>query len=190
MESIIDLSTVNAEWSRATDVRGRPGAFLHLRDRSGAEAGVGFLPEEVRDDEAFETRLRGLKDALLKVAAWRLAVERLLTTIQPWSEALPGNPLVRREPVRVVEARSGGYETSKLVITRGGREMRVMPVAAWALGADGRVDMIGPDDTAVLEYARATDSWRHVPNDLPYRELPLTEVLFRELAETCLGEHD
>jgi hypothetical protein len=88
----------------------------------------------------------------------------------------------------VVEEKSGEYEIPELMVIRGSAGMVITPIGAWVLGADGRVDMIGPGDRAILEYTQATDSWYHVPNHLPYRELPLTESLFRDLAEACLDD--
>lgn len=188
VESIIDIPTADAEWTRATNVRGNTGAMLHLRDRSGAESSAGFLPEDFGDETRFESRLRGLKDALLKVGTWRRAVDRLLTALRPWCESLPGSPAVRREPVRVVEAQSGDYESALLTLTRAGRTVRVCPIAAWVLGFDGQVNIVGANYRGALYYKRTGNEWVHVPDGLPYRELPLTESLFHDVVEACFDD--
>jgi hypothetical protein len=140
----------------------------------------------LKNEAELASRLSNLNTALRKVRDWRKAVDALFATIRPWCASLSGGSYVKETTGWVVEEQSGGYEIPELMVIRGSAGMVITPVAAWVLGADGRVDMIGPGDRRILHYTRATDSWYHVPNDAPYREIPLTEPLFRELAEACL----
>lgn len=184
----IDLATARAEWRRATDARGRPLAELHLRDQFDGQATAGFAPDEFRNDTQLEYRFRDLKAALVRVAEWRRHVRALFATLRPWCEGLPGHPLVREEPWAAVEERSGEYETTRLEVRRAGQVLTITPVGAWVVAADGRVDMAGPGDRAVLLYDAPAGRWYHVPNYLPRREQPLDEPLFRQLAEDCFDD--
>lgn len=187
LEGIIN-GTAAAEWRKGTDWRGQSAAQLRLRDPSGARVGADLLPVEFNNAVRLEGRFRDLRDALRTVRHWRAAVGCLFATMRPWCESLPGDPAVCSNVERVQEEASGEYLVRQLFVIRVSRLMTITPVGAWVLAADGRVDVIGPGDRAILHYFRATDSWFHIPNDAPYRELPLTESLFRELAEACLDD--
>jgi hypothetical protein len=185
LESIINGSAAEAVW-QLDGGDGRPGLNLYLRDQSGKRGSATFEPFELKSESVLAARLGTLGDALRKVGEWRRAVESLFARIRPWCASLPGNPHMTDGSTTVAEEQSGWYDVPELTVVRGRATLTITPVAAWVVGADGQVNMTGPGDRAVLEYTRATDSWYHVPNYLPYRELPLTESLFRELAEACL----
>jgi hypothetical protein len=195
LESIINGSAAQAEWRRGTNWKGQPAVLLRLLDPSGARAGADFLPVEFKNDQQLGERLRELKEAILKVHHWRIAVEKLFTAFRAWCDRLPKKErrgatypvLVLGETIRVAEGLSGEYDISQLVVKRIST-VRITPVAAWVVGWDGRVDLIGPGDRSNLLYRQGAGRWYHVPNDLPYRELPLTEALFLDLVETCLDE--
>lgn len=180
--------SATAEWRKGTNWEGKPAAQLRLHDATGAQAGADLLPFEFLTPDKLEARFRDLRDALQVVRDWRAAVAQLFATLRPWCAALPGAPEVRESEIVVTERRSGSYTAPQLVVVRNHRAMLVYPVGAWVLGADGRVDLKGPGDRRMLHYSRATGSWCHVPNDAPYRELSLTEALFRELAEACFDD--
>jgi hypothetical protein len=187
LAAAVNGSVAEATWGLDTSGRS-PRVLLRLRTGEGRPfGGAEFDPVDVRYYPArFADGLGELGAALRTVTDWLPVVGRLFDRLVPWCEALPGDPVVTRGVCYVEEAQSGGYEAPELRVGHGGREMFIRPVAVWVIGWDGRVDMIGPDDRAVLHYTRATDSWHHVPNYLPYRELPLTAALFRELTEACL----
>ena len=186
LETAIGPSAIEATWELNGEP-GRPSLILRLRDQKGKlTSSATFATTELKNESDLTTRLSQLNEALLTVAEWRKIVEALFARIRPWCISLPGGSYVTDKSGWVEEERSGGYEVSELIVTSGGAGMIITPVGAWILGADGRVDINGPGDRRVLHYLRATDSWYHVPNDGPYRELPLTEMLFRELAEACL----
>lgn len=174
--------TATAEWRKGTNWEGKPAAQLRLRDASGARAGADLLPFEFLRPDKLEARFRDLRNALQIVRDWRAAVADLFAAIRPWCESLPGGPMVTEELTRVAEEASGEYEIRLLTVTLGQRVMRIRPDAAWVVGWDGLVSMAGPGDLCRLCYLRAEGAWYHIPNGLPYRRLPLTEALFRELA--------
>lgn len=187
LETAINGAAAQATWELNCEGRW-PNLTLRLRDRTGSRSSATFPAVLLKNEDELTSRLGSLKAALLKVAEWRKAVAAFFGTIHPWCESLPGNPVVTEEPIRVVEGPSGEYEATQFVVAVNNQEFRIRPVAAWVVGFDGMVEVAGPADRAMLYYTRATDSWCHIPNYLPYRELPLTESLFRELVEACLYE--
>ncbi|MDB5309868.1 MAG: hypothetical protein JWO38_4070 [Gemmataceae bacterium] len=191
LETAIDGSAAEATWELNGEP-GRPNLILRVRDPEGYRSSATFAPVELKNETGLTSRLGDLNEALLRVAEWRKAVDTLFARIRPWCEALSGSPAVCKNINLVREERSGEYLVRELfVIPIGGDRlidplMVFTPVAAWVVGWDGRVDMTGPGDRYILNYSRAAGAWYHVPNYLPYRQLPLTETLFRELAEACL----
>ena len=195
LEEIINGSATVAEWSAGKNWKGQLAALLRLQDRSGARVGADLLPVEFKNEHHLGERLRALKDAIGKIHDWRTAVEKLFTAIRAWCDKLPPRKvrgttyqvLVFENTILVAEGPSGEYDIAQLEIKRISA-VRVTPVAAWVVGWDGRVDLTGPGDRCILLYRQNEKMWYHVPNDLPYREMPLTEVLFLDLVETCLDE--
>ncbi len=178
--------TATAEWRKGTNWEGKPVAQLRLSDATGARAGADLLPFEFLSPDKLEAKFRDLRDAFQIVRDWRAAVAELFATIRPWCESLPGNPRVHEEPLCMIEGESGEYETTQLVVMRGRWTLHIKPVAAWVVGWDGMIGMNGPGDRYMLYYSRAKNAWFHTPNNLPYRELLLTEALFRKLAGDAL----
>ncbi len=186
--SSVGLTTSEAIWE-LNGLPGRPSLILRLRDQDGKLTSSGtFALNVFKNETELTARLSDLNHAMYKVAEWRKAVRVLFERIRPWCETLTGGSYVKEKTSWVEEEQSGFYEVSELIVIRGERGMFITPVGAWVLGADGRVDMVGPGDRAVLEYAASKDSWFHIPNDAPYRELAFNESLFRELAEACLDD--
>lgn len=184
LEAVID-GTATAEWRKGADRFGWPATHLTLREPSGARVGATLLAAELRNEAEVEERFRGLKTALETVRDWRVAVARLFATIRPWCETLPGVSAVAEETIRAAEGESGEYEISQLVVTAGRWPMRIYPMAAWVVGWEGLVMMSGMG-RAALYYSRANSAWYHIPDNIPYQEVPLTEALFRELAGAIL----
>jgi hypothetical protein len=180
--------TATAEWRKGTNWEGKPAVQLRLRDGTGARVGADLLPAELANPTGLETRFYHLRNALETVREWRAVVAGLFATIRPWCERLPGKPRVSEHTLQVAEGESGEYEVTELSVARGDRTLRIGPVAAWVIGWEGLVGMYGPSDRAMLYYSRDRGAWFHIPNYLPYRELPLTEPLFGELAEACLDD--
>lgn len=169
-------------------VDGRPGLTLRLRDQAGYRSSASFAPLELRNDTGLTSRLTSLGEAMRRVVEWRKTVDLLLDRLRPWCVSLPGEPAVCKNVSRVSEQQSGEYLVLGLIVARGNRLMTITPVAAWVVGWDGLVEMNGPGDRATLVYSRDTNEWYHIPNYLPYRQLPLTERLFRDLAVECLDD--
>jgi hypothetical protein len=180
----IDPSVTSAVW-QFNGAEGRPGLNLYLRDQTGSRSSATIPSVVLKNEAELTARLANLNEAFRTVRDWRKTVAAFFATIRPWCVALPGNPRVQDGSKTVIEDRSGGYEVPELMVLCGRGALIITPVGAWVLGADGRVDMVGPGDRRVF-HSRATDSWYHVPNDAPYREIPLTESVFRDSAAACL----
>lgn len=182
LERVFD-GTADAEWRMGADRLTRRAAFLALRDPTGARAGANVFSTELYDADRLEARVRELKTALEMVRDWRVVVDRLFATIRPWCETLPGVTAVAVEPIRVAEGESGEYDINQMVLTAGRWPVRIYPLGAWVVGWEGAVRIAGLGDH-VIYYSRAQDAWYHIPNHIPYREIPLTEELFRQLVES------
>jgi len=83
-----------------------------------------------------------------QVESFRKAVEYLFTEIDSWLAASPLK--TRREDMQINEEASGAYNIQKLLIedAAGKKIAELVPVAAFVLGADGRVDLDGKYDIA------------------------------------------
>lgn len=182
----IDLATGEGTWELAADQYGRPILRLRLRDQFGGQGTADFVPEELQHEAHLTRRLHSLKAALLYVGQWRDRLQQLFTSIRQWCQQLPGGAFIQEEPLTLREERSGEYEVSRLLIFSGGQTMRVEPVAAWVVGADGRVDLKGLGGPLVLLYVQQDGGWFSLQNQFPMAMSPLTETLFLQLAEACL----
>jgi hypothetical protein len=153
LKGAIDLDTAEGTWDLGKDDRGRPLLVLRLRDAFNGECTAAFAPDEMGNDSHLASRFRDLKGALLRVGQWRGQLQALFATVRPWCLGLTGAH-VREEPMCLSEERSGTYEASRLLVTSNGRTMRVQPVAAWVVGAEGRVDLKGVGESFTLVYSR------------------------------------
>ncbi|MEW6235906.1 MAG: hypothetical protein AB1656_11005 [Candidatus Omnitrophota bacterium] len=90
-----------------------------------------------------------------QVESFRKAVENLFTDIESW---LSPSPLkTRREEIQINEEASGAYTIQKLLIedASGKKIAELVPVAAFVVSADGRVDLNGRYDKAIIFYEEA-----------------------------------
>jgi len=90
-----------------------------------------------------------------QVESFRKAVEYLFTEIDSWLAASPLK--TRREDMQINEEASGAYNIQKLLIedAAGKKIAELVPVAAFVIGADGRVDLDGKYDKTIIIYAEA-----------------------------------
>lgn len=186
LNNVIDLATTEGIWELTEDDRGRRLLRLQLKDQFNGQCTGEFAPEELKNAVHLTSRFHALKGALLRVGHWRSQLQQLFDNIRQWCHNLPGGAAIQEEPIVVREERSGEYMVSRLTITSKGQTMRVEPVAAWVVGADGRVDLKGTGGPFILLYSQQDDSWSYFQNNYPTAASPLTEVLFLQLAEACL----
>jgi hypothetical protein len=177
---------LTATWDVTTDRRGRILLALRLRDQTGAQSTFEFVPSEVQYHPQLVTVLDFLKEGLLHIRWWRDQLARLFANLRQWCQALPGGVSIQEEAITLREVRSGEYEVPRMVVTSNGHTMTIDPVAAWVVGADGRVDLNGIGGPLTLMYSQEKDEWYYLPHQIPVVTLPLTEDLFLKLAEECL----
>ena len=181
------VAGASATWDLTTDSRSRPVLVLRLHDPHKGQSEGRFAPDELRNVPHLSARLGDLKEALIRVGGWLGLLERLYADIRQWSQALPA-VYVEELPVTVREERSGPYEATMLRVSSNARTMTVEPVAAWVVGADGRVDLKGVGGPFTLVYSQPKGGWYHVENKPPLTFLPLDQALYLDLARACLDE--
>ena len=188
VKNTIDLATGVGVWDLGVDERGRPLLNLRVRDQSDGQGSAEFAPDELRLERHLAKRLHDLKGGVIHVGKWRGQLKRLYADIRQWCRTYPEELFIREEPVILREERVGEYEAPCLVINSGNDSMRVEPIAAWVVGADGRVDLRGIGGPFTLLYSQREDQWRCVRNGFPFRADILTQELFLDLVEACLND--
>jgi hypothetical protein len=180
------VAGASAIWDLTADNRNRPVLVLHLRDAHKGQCEGRFSPDELRNVPHLSARLADLKAALTRVGQWLGLLDRLYADVRQWSQTLPA-AYVEELPVTLHEQRSGPYEATMLRVSSNGKTMTVEPVAAWVVGADGRVDFKGVGGPFTLVYSQPA-GWCYVENKPPLTFLPLDQALYLDLARACLDE--
>jgi hypothetical protein len=147
---VVDLATATAVWDRTADEQGRDVLVLQLRDDFGAESEGKFAPWELRNESQLRRRVGDLLWAAFRVKDWRTQLTQLHEKVRQWVQE--DDDLAHFEELQCdrSEERSGPYEVPMLIIHTRGATARLEPVARWVVGAEGRVDLIGEDDRAIL----------------------------------------
>jgi len=85
-----------------------------------------------------------------QVLTYLQEVERLFAAINKWVSDT--GLKLRREEININEEQSGQYTASRLIIedASGNRVADISPVAAFVIAADGRLDMNGTVDKAII----------------------------------------
>ncbi|HLX60595.1 MAG TPA: hypothetical protein VKX17_04870 [Planctomycetota bacterium] len=182
----MDVATAEGTWELHKDKWHRSLLTLRLKDRFNGQTTADFAPEELQNESHMSSRFNVLKSALIRVGHWRELLRQLFSTIREWSRELPGTPHFEEDAIELYEERSGRYEVPRLIITSNGQSMRIEPVAAWVVGADGRVDMKGTGGPLILIYRETEKRWFYF-QQFPAAEIPLTKDVFVRLAEACLN---
>ncbi len=180
----IDLKTAKAIWDFRKDDRGRPVLALRVEDRFGAEATAEFAPEELRLDQHFGRRLSDMKFAALVVGKWRQQLRGLFDTFRSWLDAFKPTPFIEEGDVTLREQPSGPYAVPVMTVSLGTKKATIEPVAAWVVGANGRVDLRGPSDE--FTFLLQGEKWLWVDDRPPGRLTPLTKDIFLELIRFAL----
>jgi hypothetical protein len=181
----IDLATARAEWDLRPDEHGRDLLVLRVQDPLGAEAQSAFAPVELENEGHLRSRLHDLLGAALRINRWRQNLVALYQKVQAWVGEDRPAAFVRENAVTLDEERSGPYHVAALEIAAGGRSARLEPIAAWVVGADGRVDLVGPGgrEVFVVDDRRG---WFWVGDRQPNRLQTLTSQLFVQLLDGVL----
>lgn len=85
-------------------------------------------------------------------AWWVSSVEGLMNDIRVWLAPLAQEQLIRFDvqPVDITEERLGHYRTVKGVVTLDGMSLSLSPAGTLIIGGYGRIDVDGPNGTAML----------------------------------------
>ena len=78
------------------------------------------------------------------------SVDELYDNISSWLS--PYGLTTLPEKIEITEEASGAYKANKLTIQDEKKEIvaSIMPVGAWVIGANGRVDLIGKYDKVII----------------------------------------
>ncbi|TWI63397.1 hypothetical protein LZ24_03268 [Desulfobotulus alkaliphilus] len=77
-------------------------------------------------------------------------IDTLYNNIRSWLS--PYGSFIIQEEIEITEEVSGTYKANKLIIKDDKKEVvaSIMPVGAWVIGANGRVDLIGKLDKVII----------------------------------------
>ncbi|QTA78107.1 Uncharacterized protein dnl_03190 [Desulfonema limicola] len=81
-------------------------------------------------------------------------VYELYKNIKVWLKEK--NLLFKEQDIEIYEENSGKYHVSKLLVTdeKNNQIAEILPVGAWTIGADGRIDLTGKFDQQILIYLK------------------------------------
>jgi hypothetical protein len=187
LQDEIPNATAKAEWDKQVDARGRPLLILALRDSFAGESTKTFAPVELEPhyDQHLRERLRGMHGAMLRVGQSRARIAGLYSDIREWLATVQPPVLIDEYEVRLNEELSGPYSMPALSIRRGNRSIEVQPIAIWVVGAQGRVDIVGPTDRRIL--VDDGQAWQIVTDDFQRYSLPLDANVFRQAINFLLA---
>lgn len=188
-------SELNWEWATVlwdihVDEHGREILYLdvcHGQDEEMGEGRIALDPRSLEDEVLFRSKLHEVMDAADRIRLWRTALEKFYAEVQVWMARRSPPPKIRRTGVRIVEERSGDrHDTPGLILDFGGEgeEVRLQPVAAWVIGADGRVDLVGPGDRHII--VLRDNRWYWVNERPKTADEEINERLFNALVDSVL----
>lgn len=183
LEAEFIMHGAKAEWDVRSIGPDRNVIALRVHDSLGGQAMAEFSSSELKNKALVESRLHDVKGALIWVGGFKVKVSALFAKLEEWIRRADPTAFTERNVLEVREQRSGSYETQVLRFVTGGSAFRVAPVGAWVVGADGRVDVIGPHDRVVLVVNG--DDWFRVVQGTNPRLEPLDEQRFIQLLEEC-----
>lgn len=183
MNAEFTMPGAKAEWGVRSIGPDRSVVTLLVSDSRGGQATKEFSPNELQNELLVRSRLDDLKGAVILVGEFKAKIEALFKTLEEWIRRLDPTVFIERRPLEVREQRSGSYETQVLRFSTGGSDFRVSPVGAWIVGADGRVDVIGPQDRVTLVVNG--NKWSRVFQTANPRLELLDETGFVQLLEEC-----
>jgi uncharacterized protein YodC (DUF2158 family) len=84
-----------------------------------------------------------------EIKRFKASLESLFKDIERW--IVEFGLIVLKEEIKITEEASGEYCVEKLIIKKNdGFLAEVVPIGAWILGANGRVDIVGNEDRIIL----------------------------------------
>jgi hypothetical protein len=175
-------------WDLHVDEHGREVVFLdvcHGKDEEMGEGRIALDPRTLDDEVLFRSKLHEVMDAADRLRHWRQSLEKLYAQVREWMAHRSPPPAIAKIGVRIIEERSGDrHDTPGIEMDFDGQEVSLRPVAAWVIGADGRVDLVGPGDRHIL--VLRDDCWYWVNERPKTVDEKLDERLFNTLIDSVL----
>lgn len=173
-------SLEHLEWDVESDERGRDVLVLRVRDVHEGQVTARFSPAELENEHHARTRFHEIQGSLIQVGSFRRSVRALVDNAKAWLGDMESPPACQEETITLKEQRTGEYEVPMLRIWEAGKEIRLEPVACFVVGADGRVDLIGPLDTFKI-VLHGTGRWQWVEDRIGRPPRDLDQELFSDL---------
>lgn len=183
LQTELTMHGAKAEWDVRPIGPDRSVVALRVSDSTGGQATKEFSRNELKNDALVKSRLDDLKGAVIWVGGFKAKVEALFQSLEEWIRRFDPQVFIERRPLEIREQKSGSYDTEVLRLTTNGSDFRITPVGAWVVGADGRVDVVGPTDRVIL-VVNGYDWFRVLQGSNPRLE-QLDEQTFLQLLEEC-----
>jgi hypothetical protein len=172
------------------DHRGRPRLVLRLREKNGnlrGEARAFFDPDELQSSELMAHRLHDIRETLIRIGDWRKNLDELYRKIREWCQSLAPDWRIDERLITISEVQPGEYQATSLRITEGIHSVDVRPVGHQIVGAEGRVDLVGEESSAILIFSPREGGWLWVDDRTVVRLRLLTGELFIDLVRGGMG---
>ena len=119
---------------------------------------------------------------------WLDALDSFFVQVRAWLVEAEEKNLIRIHAgkIKITEETLGTYSVPYVEVKIGTKAIRLRPIGATIIGADGRVDMETPKGKYLLLYLADRNQWVHGFGKQPERFPVLTEELFTELIKRAL----
>ncbi len=176
-----------AEWDLVSDNWGSPWLQLRLSDKAGARSEALLRPEEMNFPGRLKQKFDALSDNLKRIREWKSLLRSLFHQVRVWCEQKAPELQLSERPYLVKEELFGQYEASVLHADSDKGHAELRPIGARVAGAEGRVDVVGPEQDQVLIYASRDGGWNWVDRGLVVTLRLLDADLIARLIRDCLG---
>jgi len=111
-------------------------------------------------------------------------INKLFKKIDKW--LAPSGLVISRTKIEITEEASGKYSIDKLIITGSDDNTiaSVVPVGAWVIGANGRIDMIGRYDRIILLKLEGNTQENETTSRTSVEKVNHTSTLFKSINTT------
>ncbi len=183
-----ELATdVAADWDLVSDDRGAPWLQLRLSDKAGDRSEALIRPEEMKFPVRLKQKVGTLSSNLKRIQEWKSLLRSLFDQVRLWCEQKAPDLLLSERPYLVKEELFGQYPASVLHADSDKGHAELRPIGARVVGAEGRVDVVGPEQDHVLIYDTHDGGWNWVDRSPLVTFRPLNADLMVSLIRDCLG---
>ncbi|MBF0103014.1 MAG: hypothetical protein HQK77_19120 [Desulfobacterales bacterium] len=106
-------------------------------------------------------------------------IDELYTNIDCWLN--PYELITTSKEIELIEEASGAYKAKELIIHDKNKETiaTIMPIAAWVIGANGRIDLIGKYDKVIIVYLEKEGFFLSITNKHEEHEKNVPNQLYK-----------